>query len=151
MNMKKFQGIGIVILLLVYLSGCSDNKESKEINASKSEIVTEPEQVAVELEEEVSNEPTQAPVELQINEMQDTMFNTGGVVPVAEITSITDLVTVEDVIGNRGNCQMTAYAKSKLPKELKYGEKISIGFPLGCNLREIDVVTDQGSWTFNKQ
>lgn len=137
--LKKIQEFSIVVLLLVYFSGCSDNKELKQVDAVKSEIVTEPEQVAVAPEVEVPNESIQVPIELQLNRMQYASH--------VRITATTDSVTVEDVVGNRGNCQITEYHKSTLPKELKFGEQIDMVFP-ACNLIAVDVLANQNSWSF---
>lgn len=70
-------------------------------------------------------------------------------VPVVYITSITDQITIKDVVVNRGNCQGTSYAKSKLPKMLKYGQKTDFGLVAGCEVKEIKVITNIGERTYS--
>ncbi|MCC4307094.1 hypothetical protein LL252_00800 [Alcanivorax marinus] len=54
-----------------------------------------------------------------------------------------DTVTVKEVIANRGNCDLTF--QDELPMELDFGEKDSVLVDTGCNLVEVEVITDQGS------
>lgn len=67
-----------------------------------------------------------------------------------KVKSISDEVTVEDVIVNRGNCKIEKNflnGKSILPKQLKFGESVSVSFSGPCEAVQVDVVTNDGSWT----
>jgi hypothetical protein len=68
--------------------------------------------------------------------------------PAVEIVSKADLLTIQDVNVNRGNCKRST---NNLPKKLKFGEKVLFVFNPQCNVIQINVKTDQGSWEFNKQ
>ena len=66
-----------------------------------------------------------------------------------EITAIVDDVEVQDIIVNRGNC--TVFAKNRrnrvrLPRQLHYGEYITVATNPRCSASEIEVITDDGDW-----
>lgn len=88
-------------------------------------------------------------VNVEVQTLTDRSFMGGVTVPVVWFSAIADEVTVEDVIVNRGNCKMTAYAKSRFPHTLLYGQKADAGFTAGCSVSEVEIVTNEGSWTFN--
>ena len=88
-------------------------------------------------------------IEITLKEIQNPFGRTLPPVPIVYITSITDQITIKDVTVNRGNCQGTSYAKSKLPKVLKYGQQADFGLIAGCNVKEIKVITNMGERTFN--
>jgi len=68
-----------------------------------------------------------------------------------KVKAISDEVTVEDVIVNRGNCKIEnkniLTGKSILPKKLKFGDSVSVSFSGPCEAAQVDVVTSDGSWT----
>jgi len=68
-----------------------------------------------------------------------------------KVKAISDEVTVDDVIVNRGNCKIenknTLNGKPILPKQLRFGESVSVSFSGPCEAAQVDVVTDDGSWT----
>lgn len=68
-----------------------------------------------------------------------------------KVKAISDEVTVEDVIVNRGNCKIENKnffnGKPILPKQLKFGESVSVSFSGPCEAAQVDVVTNDGSWT----
>lgn len=67
-------------------------------------------------------------------------------VPVIEIFSIVDSITIKDVIANNGNCRMSVHRQKEFPQSLKYGQKAVAGYTTQCNLLKVEIVTDQGSW-----
>lgn len=68
-----------------------------------------------------------------------------------KVKAISDEVTVEDVIVNRGSCKIENKnffnGKPILPKQLKFGESVSVSFSGPCEAAQVDVVTNDGSWT----
>ncbi|WP_287786875.1 MULTISPECIES: hypothetical protein [Atlantibacter] len=70
------------------------------------------------------------------------------------VQSLTDSVTINDVVVNRGNCPIqklpTVYAGSKpvalVPSTLPYGKEIAVYIKGPCNVAEINVITSQGDW-----
>lgn len=68
-----------------------------------------------------------------------------------KVKAISDEVTVEDIIVNRGNCKIENKnifnGKPILPKQLKFGESVSVSFSGPCEAAQVDVVTNNGSWT----
>lgn len=90
-------------------------------------------------------------IEITLKEIQNPFGRTLPLVPILYITSITDKITIKDVTVNRGNCQGINYAKSKLPKVLKYGQQIDYTIMAGCKVKEIKVITNMGERTFNVQ
>lgn len=70
------------------------------------------------------------------------------------IKSLVDNVTINDVILNRGNCNMNLLNKGRMPFNLVYGQRTwdrawdnSSG--RYCSVSEVEVKTDKGSFTFN--
>jgi|TARA_R110002073_G_scaffold89451_1_gene211875 hypothetical protein len=61
------------------------------------------------------------------------------------ITATTDVVEVIDVIVHRGNCK---HASNHLPRELNFGESISIKLSGQCSAKQVDVITDLDDWTW---
>ena len=84
---------------------------------------------------------SKAPVELELSQKR-TGF--GDIWPYLTITSIVDSVTIQDVKLNRGNVTWTE--ANKFPKTLKFGR--SIGGHFLATLKEVEVQTDKGTWTF---
>ncbi|EMN8583233.1 TPA: hypothetical protein ACG04Z_000534 [Klebsiella aerogenes] len=67
------------------------------------------------------------------------------------VQSLTDSVTIKDIVVNRGNCPIqkipTVYAGSKLvPSTLPYGKEIAVYIKGPCSVAEINVITSQGDW-----
>ncbi|HGK3929218.1 TPA: hypothetical protein ACJ2OB_000592 [Klebsiella pneumoniae] len=70
------------------------------------------------------------------------------------VQSLTDSVTINDVVVNRGNCPIqkmpTVYAGSKpvalVPSTLPYGKEIAVYIQGPCSVAEINVITNQGDW-----
>ena len=90
-------------------------------------------------------------IEVNLQEVPNPFGRTLPPVPILYITAITDQITIKDVTVNRGNCQGTSYAKSKLPKVLKYGQQADFGLVSGCKVKEIKVITNMGERTFSVQ
>jgi len=90
------------------------------------------------------------PVKIKVKYLDAGMMGMhGATVPIVEVISASNSIIIKDVIGNRGNCPMTAYRKAQFPQKLKFGELATAGFKMGCNLIEIDVVTNQGTWSWS--
>ncbi len=70
-----------------------------------------------------------------------------------KVSSIVDEVVVEDIVVNRGNCKIqninVMNRKPIIPKQLKFGESVSVSFSGPCEASQVDVETDQGSYTVN--
>lgn len=68
-----------------------------------------------------------------------------------KVKAIQDQVTVEDIIVNKGNCKIENIndftRKPIIPKQLKFGESVSVAFTAPCEATQVDVVTNDGSWT----
>lgn len=68
-----------------------------------------------------------------------------------KVKAISDEVTIDDVIVNRGNCKIENKnifnGETILPKQLKFGESVSVSFSGPCEASQVDVVTNDGSWT----
>ena len=70
------------------------------------------------------------------------------------VQSLTDSVTIKDIVVNRGNCPIqkmpTVYAGSKpvplVPSTLPYGKEIAVYIKGPCSVAEINVITSQGDW-----
>ncbi|AVI64602.1 hypothetical protein CKQ84_01200 [Shewanella sp. WE21] len=65
--------------------------------------------------------------------------------PSINVKAISDTVTINKVIINRGNCGGTIM--SGLPKLLKFGESISVIANGNCDVKQVDVLTDDGDWS----
>ncbi|MCP3129414.1 hypothetical protein [Shewanella sp. KJ2020] len=65
--------------------------------------------------------------------------------PSINVKAISDTVTIKQVIINRGNCGGTII--SALPKLLKFGESISVIANGDCDVKQVDVLTDDGDWS----
>lgn len=70
------------------------------------------------------------------------------------VQSLTDSVTIKDIVVNRGNCPIqkipSVYAGSKpvplVPSTLPYGKEIAVYIKGPCGVAEIYVITSQGDW-----
>lgn len=81
--------------------------------------------------------------------------------PKLKLTSISDDVTVEDVIVNRGGCNIIKSNFSMqngmiqqvplFPQKLKYGRSLEVRVKKGCDLIEVQIDTSKGKWTYNFQ
>ena len=69
-------------------------------------------------------------------------------VTVLYITSKVDDLVIENVIANRGNCSLSYGTRSDLPSKLKFGSRQRIRFLGRCTVSEVEVITDDGEWTF---
>lgn len=136
----------LLVISLLFLTGCGNSNNS----AAKLETPTEATE-AVEAENIVEDEPSQPEqaVEIQIQAITSNTFGGAMTVPVVEVTAIVDSVEVQDVVGNRGNCKMTSVRQAEFPRSLQFGEKATAGFTANCNLIQVDVVTDKGTFSFN--
>lgn len=64
------------------------------------------------------------------------------------LTATTDSVVIKQVVVNRGNCKtFPGGLVAQLPVRLKYGEQFYMLTPPGCNVIEVQVVTDKGPFT----
>lgn len=94
----------------------------------------------------------QARVETQSIQMDDTgmlpplITHPNRIYIVAKI----DRVTIKNVVINRGNCSIVDY-KNRLPAIMGYGQTWEIYTSSGCNVIEVSVDTDHGTWTANYQ
>lgn len=72
-----------------------------------------------------------------------------------EVKSRVDEITVEDIVVNRGNCTFENLewslngTRAILPTTLAFGESVAVRFFPPCSASQVDVTTDQGSWTLN--
>lgn len=73
------------------------------------------------------------------------------------VTAKTDDLEIRDIIVNNGSCQRMNSARamgqemtSRLPKTVSRGEGVIQAFDYLCNVIEVEVVTDVGSWTFKE-
>lgn len=64
---------------------------------------------------------------------------------ILKITSVADAATVTNASLNRGVCQLYQPVE---PVNLKFGQSAHILVPAGCDLKEAEVMTDKGSFTF---
>jgi len=67
-----------------------------------------------------------------------------------EITSISDNLVINKIAVNRGHCKLyTSFGQkyTKFPVNLSYGKKTTIRLQPSCNLLEVSVSTNQGSWS----
>lgn len=62
-------------------------------------------------------------------------------------TATVDAVTIQDVIVNRGNGNISPGTREDLPKSLKFGEQWYVLVP-GVAVREFEVRTDKKNWIF---
>jgi hypothetical protein len=75
-------------------------------------------------------------------------------IPYSEIriTSKADLLEVQQIVVNKGNCKMALIGtKKELPRKLKFGEEATFSFSPCKNVIQVGVKTDQGSWTLSAQ
>jgi hypothetical protein len=61
---------------------------------------------------------------------------------IIEVSSTVDQVKVNSVVINRGNCH-----SSGSPAQLKFGQNANF-HTSGCDVKEVEVDTDDGSFTF---
>ncbi|QHO79848.1 hypothetical protein CPT31_01985 [Enterobacter hormaechei] len=79
--------------------------------------------------------------------------NAGTLYSKVYITSRSDSVVIKKIVVNRGNCQ-DAEAMPWKPVRLGFGNTVDRlfvgkGFMSACNILEIAIDTDKGTWTFN--
>ncbi|QIH61881.1 hypothetical protein CRX67_01195 [Enterobacteriaceae bacterium A-F18] len=79
--------------------------------------------------------------------------NAGALYSKVYITSRSDSVVIKKIVVNRGNCQ-DAEAMPWKPVRLGFGNTVDRlfvgkGFMSACNILEIAIDTDKGTWTFN--
>ena len=86
------------------------------------------------------NAEQECPVEVQVETRNDKSYPYNVIV-----TSVTDSITINDVIVNRGNAK--PFWSVEKPVTIKFGEIVSEqGFSRAP--KEIEVQTDMGNWTF---
>lgn len=67
-----------------------------------------------------------------------------------KVKAIVDEVTINDIVINRGNCKFEKPNKKySLPKDLKFGQDAIYVVIEDCNLTQVDVVTNKGTWQFS--
>ncbi len=69
-------------------------------------------------------------------------------VPIVEVISISNSIIIKDVIVNGGNCRMSAHRKADFPQKLRFGETATASFLVTCNVRAVEVATNQGTWAW---
>lgn len=101
---------------------------------------------------------SESPVDVQVRVLTENL----DLDPVGHTTSLTvhpnriyivakiDRVTIKNVVINRGNCSIVDY-KNRLPAIMRYGQTWEIYTSSGCNVIEVSVDTDHGTWTANYQ
>ena len=92
--------------------------------------------------------PSEPTIDIETYDRVNPIFG----VQYAEIKVIgkADGVEVEDIIVNRGNCDMEMTGGgSTTPVTLRFGETRSFIFSAPCSAFEVTVVTDAGEWTWN--
>ena len=64
-----------------------------------------------------------------------------------------DEIEIKDIVVNRGNCKINKMGwisrEFALPTTLQYGNMYSATFVSPCSASQVDVETDQGTWTAN--
>lgn len=80
------------------------------------------------------------PVEVSIEEIQG--------VPILHIDSITDSVNIKAFQINRGNCTGHLSGANSIPEELAFGAEMKI-FANNCNVKELSLDTDHGTFSFS--
>lgn len=70
-------------------------------------------------------------------------------IPSTEVQFISkvDEIELQEIIANRGNCDTSGLAQ-RLPKTLRFGQKMVTTFYSTCEVAQIHIETDQGEWTF---
>ncbi|KGD64263.1 hypothetical protein Y5S_02565 [Alcanivorax nanhaiticus] len=98
------------------------------------------------------------PVDIRSSKIADNGFGAAEA-PFLSITATTksDDLEIREIIVNKGNCQRMNSARamgqemtSRLPKTVSLGEGVVQAFDYLCNVIEVEVVTDIGSWTFRE-
>lgn len=128
------RNIILSVLLIIFITGC-DNSKNNANNSNSQEI----------------------PIEVKVMQAYNQAY--GFYYPKLIITSITDDVTVDKVIVNKGNCNFESntdiiYVDGKvkgiplLPRKLGYGDQFEIRLRK-CNVLRVDVTTNKGDWTLN--
>ncbi len=66
------------------------------------------------------------------------------------IQSTVDVVTIQGIRANRGNCSMGTPPGTVLPRTLRFGEIVQayVNPDPPCSVLEIEIYTDQGEWDF---
>ncbi|MCB5302968.1 hypothetical protein [Yersinia bercovieri] len=71
-----------------------------------------------------------------------------------KVTAMVDEVEVKVISANRGNCKIEndrvtgiKNGQTRIPKTLKFGQSVTVSFSGPCSATQVDVDTDQGSWT----
>lgn len=88
-----------------------------------------------------SADETNAPVKVE----QQGFESYGNATYAAIVTAVVDSVTINSLVVNRGNCDVGGYLS--FPMTLKFGNSINTGYTC-MHILEVEVGTDQGSWTF---
>lgn len=100
------------------------------------------------------------PIEVRVHTKHDTVGTTynGGVAvgpglalswDEINIVGKADRVVIQNVIVNRGNCRV-ADKSHLLPAALDFGQHLDISMQ-GCDVIQVDVITDQGGFEANFQ
>jgi len=114
------------------------------MQALQEEIIDEP-------EVNIQSSPIRILAEKSYNQFSKTY------IPQVVITSISDSVTIKNVLINKGNCKYSkqewyydsdrmAQSKNLFPKKLLYGKELKIGVSR-CSILRVDVETNQGDWS----
>lgn len=93
------------------------------------------------------NKTEEVPVKIEAKLLMTNMLGFEQKIPIVEIISIADTVTIKNIIANNGNCKMTAHRQQAFPQTIKYGQKATAGYTANCNLMKVEVVTEQGTWS----
>lgn len=83
-----------------------------------------------------------SPVEVRLKENPLSAIAGMTLSPMIEVTSMVDTVKVNSIKINRGNCKSSGSGS-----QLKFGENARF-YTSNCDVKEIEVNTDDGSFTF---
>lgn len=90
-------------------------------------------------------------VEVETNDTFNLFWGTPYVE--VKVKSLVEKIRVEDIRVNRGNCKpenVTVFNRHPIiPKTLRFGEVLTLNFSGPCEASQVDVTTDQGSWSFS--
>lgn len=130
---------------------------NKKFEPNNSEKLSDIVKICTQYDESTGNtqqnnimpaQSNKVPVELKIQNFPANI-RTGQIYQYVDIyiTSKVNNLQISNIIVNRGNCKSNAL-NGKFPVHLKFGEQYK-GFYQSCNAIEIEIFTDQGSWTFD--
>ncbi len=82
----------------------------------------------------------EAPFEVSMHRERD--------VAVIQLQSVANRIVLTEFQANRGNCKTKLGGIYPLPLTFKFGEGVKL-FAYLCNVKEVAMVTDQGTFTYS--